>query len=555
MREDDAKPPRPWTLGRRGFLKRVGAGVAGALALGTAGPGRGAAPDAAPPARPRRLRLGYAHRRRDAFEFRRHCAELARRRNTPVAVPRANGEETDYPRPFANYSKGLSHDALGEVVPAAYDALLTAVRTGRPADFDAIPLGGVRKLTSPQAGLAFDLEGPDSASVPLRPAPRIDQPENSGEMAELYWMALARDVAFTDYAGDATIAAAAADLSRMSDFRGPKDGGGVSPATIFRGTAPGNTSGPFVSQFLLLDVPYGSLTINQRQRTVLPGIDFLTSYDQWLASQNGAPPTGDVLDSTPRYVRNLRDLAAYVHADALYEAYLNACLILLGLGAPFDPGLPTSHSANQIGFAEYGGPHVLSLVCEVATRALKAVWYEKWFVHRRQRPEEFGGRVHNHVTGAASYPIDRELLASAALSAIHARTGSYLMPQAFPEGAPTHPSYGSGHATVAGACVTVLKAFFDEKYILPAPVVPDPTGTTIVPWTGDSLTVGGELNKLAANIPTGRNAAGIHWRTDFSEALLLGEAIALGILVEQKLGHNQKFDYTLTTFDGTPITV
>ena len=33
-----------------------------------------------------------------------------------------------------------------------------------------------------------------------------------------------------------------------------------------------------------------------------------------------------------------RDLATYVHYDALYEAYLNACLILLGMKAPLDPG-------------------------------------------------------------------------------------------------------------------------------------------------------------------------------------------------------------------------
>lgn len=41
--------------------------------------------------------------------------------------------------------------------------------------------------------------------------------------------------------------------------------------------------------------------------------------------------------------------------------------------------------------------------------------------------------------------------------------GTYFLPMAFPEGSPTHPSYGSGHATVAGACTTILKAFFDES--------------------------------------------------------------------------------------------
>jgi hypothetical protein len=43
----------------------------------------------------------------------------------------------------------------------------------------------------------------------------------------------------------------------------------------------------------------------------------------------------------------------------------------------------------------------------------------------------------------------------------------YLSPAtAFPEVSPSHPSYGSGHATVAGAYVTTLKAFFDENQCL-----------------------------------------------------------------------------------------
>ena len=36
-----------------------------------------------------------------------------------------------------------------------------------------------------------------------------------------------------------------------------------------------------------------------------------------------------------------------------------------------------------------------------------------------------------------------------------------LLPMAFPEGSPMHPAYGAGHATVAGGCVTMLKAFFE----------------------------------------------------------------------------------------------
>src|SRR5262249_5087624 len=155
-----------------------------------------------------------------------------------------------------------------------------------------------------------------------------------------------------------------------------------------------------------------------------------------------------------------------------------------------------------------------ALMCEVASRALKAQWYQKWFVHRRLRPEAFGGLVHNQLT-SNRYPgiLHGDILNSPVLARVHSSYGSYLLPQTFAEGSPTHPSYGAGHATVAGACVTALKAMFDERTVIPNPVVVSHDGTSLLPYTGSELTVGGELNKLASNIATGRNISGVHWRT------------------------------------------
>jgi hypothetical protein len=136
-----------------------------------------------------------------------------------------NGDEDRYKTHFASFSKALPHDDLGVVDPTAYAAYLHALSTGRPDDFEAIPLGGTVKLANPQAG----------------------------ELVELYWMALARDVPFNDYASDQTIAAACDDLSALTDFRGPKSAGLVTPGTIFRGLTPGDLAGPTVSQFLLRD--------------------------------------------------------------------------------------------------------------------------------------------------------------------------------------------------------------------------------------------------------------------------------------------------------------
>jgi hypothetical protein len=86
-------------------------------------------------------------------------------------------------------------------------------------------------------------------------------------------------------------------------------------------------------------------------------------------------------------------------------------------------------------------------------------------------------------------------------------------------------------------------------------VVPNDTGTRLRPWHGGRLTVGGELNKLASNIATGRNLAGVHWRSDAAESLRVGEAVAIALLRDHKVTFNEGGSYRFTRFDGTPIEI
>jgi hypothetical protein len=511
-------------------------------------------------------------RRGHAFATRKRATQIAFERAHPAHY--ANDDEVRFPSRIGNFSKGLPHNERGEVAPAAYAALLRALSSRRPADFEAIPLGKGRQLTNPQAGLSLDLEGPDAHAVTLPPAPAVDSAEAASEMVELYWMALLRDTSFALLRCSSLASEAAAELSGLPVFAGPRSNGQVTPATLFRGFTAGDLAGPYLSQFLLQPIHYGSLVIEQRQETVPAQSDHMLRYSEWLAVQNGATPPAPRLDPTRRYIRNLRDLAHYVHVDALYEAYLNAALILLSLNAPVDAGNPYVGSRTQIGFGTFGGPHILSLVTEVATRALKAVWYQKWFVHRRLRPEAYGGLVHLERSSEADYPVHATIRQAAVLERVRhqnrerAGEASYLLPMAFPEGSPTHPAYGAGHATVAGACVTILKAWFDESYPLQGARFRDGTpliiseagddGLSLRPYSGadaGELTVGGELNKVAANIAIGRNMAGVHWRSDYTESLRLGEQVALGILEEQSICYNEPNAFTLTTFDGNRVQV
>ena len=76
----------------------------------------------------------------------------------------------------------------------------------------------------------------------------------------------------------------------------------------------------------------------------------------------------------------------------------------------------------------YGQKTVASLLAQ------KVSYYQKWQIHRRARPESFGGRIDVHLSGRKSYDIHPAVLHSEALARTKAATGSYLLPAAYAEG-------------------------------------------------------------------------------------------------------------------------
>ena len=477
--------------------------------------------------------------------------------------------------------------------------------------------------------------------------------------------------------------------------RGRAARGAVSAATLFRGSTPGAKVGPYVSQFLLVgnreraslgatkpeadaaagsapspDAPpqaasfvppeiahamtgstgprtaadgfirYGTQTIPQRFAGHLAGVDHMTEWATWHDVQNGAnrKDAFDRYEPEARFIATPRDLASYVHFDALYQAYLNACLILIGAREPYDIGLPegAGHKTRG-GFATFGDPHILTLVTEVATRALKAVRRQKYNVHLRARPEavaaaislawkggeaaESLGRQRTALTGmaealGATGMLDRVRDHNAECNVFWAAQyggvdlgpleadANALLPMAFPEGSPMHPAYGAGHATVAGACVTVLKAFFEMYEVegaagdlplynvvsarktgypatfpahlftgerrltgpgamLPCAFEPDPghahkrlRPALRADMTRETdLSTQGELDKLAANIAIGRNFGGVHYYTDYYESVRMGERIAVSILQEQMLIYREPVSMRFTSFDGDRVMI
>jgi membrane-associated phospholipid phosphatase len=530
---------------------------------------------------------------RDAYEIREEAARSEAR--GPVPRQTTNRDEQKYPNFIGSFSKGLPHTSpFGEVNPAAYRGFLDALHRGTSAAFEKyVTLGGNTKLVNPLAGLAFDLEGTDSHQLTIPAFPSLASQALADLAVELYWMALCRDVNFTDYGTDPRAIAAAAELSTLGGFKGPRDNGYVTSQTLFRGFTADDVIGPYVSQLLLKPFDYGPYPLNGRMSVYVPGVDYLTDQASWLACRNGQGPFGpgnfgsNQVDPLPRCVRNGRDLATYVHEDpkgGLFMSVYNAGMFLFANGAPLNPGNPYRAAADggytkQAPFGTFGLPFFLGMIGEAASRAFKAAWYAKWFVHRALRPDEFGGLVHWTKTGQRTYPLDPDILNSDALTKIFQYnkalnnqkglpdSGTYLLPQAYPEAGPQHPSYPSGHATMAGACATILKAAFDGSVPFSALAngqmtiaVASADGLTLSDYNGSDagqITIEGEINKLASNIAQGRNFGGIHWRSDADYGMRLGEAVALSILSDQSdnyAGENFK-GFTITTFDGKTITV
>ena len=221
------------------------------------------------------------------------------------------------------------------------------------------------------------------------------------------------------------------------------------------------------------------------------------------------------------------------------------------------------------------------------------MWFQKWNVHRRLRPETFSGRIHNVLldkTLNERYKISKEILGEEdLLKQVFTRNkklndslpgrengGTYLLSQVFPEGSPMHPSYGAGTRRKPARGWTVMKAQFNEDFEITDPferdrvstpekpynpaLIANADGTKLIPYTGPGsdqpLVVWQELNKLAADIAINRNFAGVHYRTDYTASLRMGEQVALGLLEEQAANFNedQFFQLTLLNLDIVRVT-
>ena len=404
-------------------------------------------------------------------------------------------------------------------------------------------------------------------------------------MAEMYAYSVTRDVPFIEYDTNRKIERVVDSLnsfSRSDIF--PSEGGEVTPNTFGRGgiplfglNAPGTLDGPFVSQFLVLPFMIGQLEVEQAYPKLERGDanQFMTTFSDVLRIQRGFNPNASgnptSFRNSNRFLSRMRDLSEWVHRDFPLQSPLHALSVIFGFGTDdaFDPALPylRSNSSTQGGFASFGLADISHLTVHGPRQALTGAWYQKWLNHRRARPEVYGMRLNVQIRGERDYGLGEELLDSRvfrmAANEIRRVNGAPsgdksndgILPMGFPEGSPAHPAYPGGHSSFVAAGATVLKGFVNEDFVIPNPKQANKNGSQLVDYVGSPLTIGGELNKLVANVTHARDAAGMHWRSD-GIGNRIGQAVGIALLRDYSATYNEDFDgFTLRKFDGQRIRI
>lgn len=451
----------------------------------------------------------------------------------------------------ALFSKALPHDINGIVDPEQMKLLLKGLEKGNRKYIDQIKLGSLSgmKLVNLMAFTSSELHNLNITSQYLKRSPKFWSAEFAGDEVEVYEMVLCRDVNFKDFELNSLTTDAVNALNALSDFTGSKP---VTTNNLFRGTSHGDLIGPYISQLLYLPFKYGICDMVQQYNFPQQNSDYLHTEADYLLCQNGTVPAPALaFDPVKRFINTPRDLAEYVHNDTMCQAYYNAHMILNGLKVPGNPGSPyRTLIKNEAPFVTMGPPDIQDLLHRASRGALHACWLRK-ILNLRIRPEVYAYEVNRAMNGK-NYGVHQDVLNSSTLQRIHAKFGNYLLPSSYPEGSPAHPAYPSGHASIAGAAITILKAFYDGNFIFPQAYIADGSVLTPIP---DKLTLNDELDKLASNCAYGRNMAGIHYRSDAEEGIKLGEEVAIELLKDHVQRYVEKVALEITKRNGTKVVI
>jgi len=449
----------------------------------------------------------------------------------------------------AVFSKGFTHPDEKGPDYTVYQNFVNAIKNKDQPAINAIN-NDRKKLVDSYCVCDYELFGLYKSSFQIENAPAPLSEKQAAELIEVYNQVLVRDVPFSEWSSSSTITDVLTSLNLVkSALGGPTQGGNITVDTLFRGPTTGDLIGPYVSQFFYYPITMGAITIEQKYVSPAP-TNFMNSVASYLNMWNGGNPViSPELTGPTRYILTPRDAANYIHLDQIWQPHYMAAVILLNQKIPFSYTCPDRQGGK---FINLGVNDLYQIMTDACKLSMSATWMYKW-CQLGYRPEEMAYQVHLKKTEGTGLDFPSSLLDNPVLQKIYDLSQNYLLPQAYPEGCPPHPSYPSGHATIGGAMGTILKAFFDCTKTIAAKG-PNADGSALVDL-GYSLNVGDELDKLISNTGVFRNFAGIHYRSDADEGSLIGEKIAIQILEEYVNRYRDKVLFTLKKRDGTTIQI
>ena len=505
-----------------------------------------------------------------------HAACMVRREST-LALKKAFGDANFTPHKFFYdtrtyldestgieylpwmFSKTLEHDPVtGFAKKKDVVKIVEAWEKGTIVANDMIPQSSMNtmKLENPQTSNSFNLMGNDPTISCLTKDRWTDVDSEAGyfEMMEVYSLQLLRDTSFYDISQFDTSHPHIVALNKFTKKASVRETM-FTGQTLHRCKCSGERIGPYTSQFLLLPFMYGNLTIDQKYR-VYNNHDTTLDHSVWLEIQNGKVSTALNKLSDMQYCWCPRVLGSIVHMDALYQFFYNASLIALQNGIK---PVSLSNSTRTSSWVSSGAPDIFATVAHVALGALRCAWYSKYGLGMKIRPEVYAQRLEymfghgvdaTHCTKIPGYSQLKDLTEEfpEILKMIQLENGCYMLNLLYPEGSPAHPSCPAGHAVVAGACCTVLKAMFDTHNpdhtlkAWPVDAKHSLNGTTLDDYSGadgGQMTIVGEFNKLASNVSIGRDMAGVHFRCDAYSGLKIGEEYAISYLMDKSREYSE----------------
>ena len=439
--------------------------------------------------------------------------KLANKHKSEKLLIRTIVTDEDYSNLF---SKGLKHDKNGLVDKEQMKRLLLSIHE---RNISSLPI----KFYLAVSSWTHNVIGSSNSVYRYSSPPRLSSSIIAYDMCELYCMSITRDIEFTCYYNNHIINDCCNSLNLLDNYLMNDK---VTPTNIFKNY---KYPGPYISQFLF----------TKKYNITITG-DFMKSWETAMMTQNGniSEQSNNNLIMN-RYVLTGRDLTKVV-ADPL-SIFFDTCDVLLNM--------KVATNNNHI-FTPLDIKCLLGIVSRNASLCCSYVKWNTMFL----RPEALAIRIENlYKTENNTGLISDDLLKSNVLEMVNFINSNLLLTQVFPEGCPSSPSSCSEYATISGACVTVLKFFFDLRESINS--YEPSSGTDELVDYHQKLLLEDEINKLAFNVGNSRKWAGVSYNKDIISGLKRGEKVAISCILDFISCYPQEITVDIRRLNGNYVKI